>query len=270
MPGPENLPELERFSLNYLRQGTPGSDSQRTRTRLGIFISKLRLESLYELIRGRLGAPVPVGFNGVQWVTFFGTAKLRDVLDTITLAYHAIQAGRVTPSREAERFVREVNTIFQEEHVGYRADERGVVRFAVDAEFEASRLATIAGLGQSRFANAASNFDEVHRELSKTPPDGKGAVRATFDAAENVFKVMFDGERRLAIEKQLVPVVQRLSTGNGPAREAALKQLEAFCDWVDGCHNYRHEHGQEEVIEPPLEIAVLLVSIGLRNRSDRN
>ncbi len=128
------------------------------RTCLGILISKLRLESLYELIRGRLGCPVPVGYNGVPWVAFFETAKLRDVLDTITLAYHAIQAGRVTPSREAERFVQEVNIIFQEQHVAYRADERGVVRFAVDAEFEAGRLATIAELGSrgSRTPRATS------------------------------------------------------------------------------------------------------------------
>lgn len=158
-----------------------------------------------------------------------------------------------------------MNLIFQEEHVTYRADNRGVVRFAVDPEFEANHAATLAGLGQSRFANAASNFDEAYKELSKTPPDGKGAIRATFDAAENVFKVMFKGETRLtssAVRKQLAPVIQRLYSGNGPATAAASKQVDAFCDWVNGCHNYRHEHDQEDVIEPPLEIAVLFVSTG--------
>ena len=53
---------------------------------------------------------------------FFEQAELRDVLDTITLAFDAIQAGCQTPSTEGIIFLREVNVIFQEEHVTYRAD----------------------------------------------------------------------------------------------------------------------------------------------------
>jgi hypothetical protein len=41
-----------------------------------------------------------------------------------------------------------------------------------------------------------------------------------------------------------------------------MKLIESFCDWIDGCHNYRHEHSQEHVIEPPLEIVVEYVSSG--------
>ncbi len=76
---------------------------------------------------------------------------------------------------------------------------------------------------------------------------------------------MFKGETKLnsaAARKQLVPVVQRLYSGNGPATAAVSKQLEAFCDWVDGAHHYRHEHNQEHIIEAPLEVAVLFVSTG--------
>jgi hypothetical protein len=259
------IPERARFSLLYLRQGAPGPDSKRMRRRLGILISERQSPRLYEQVRAKLGVDVPLGSESNLWVRFFEEAELRDVLDLITLAYDAIQAGRQTLSTEGYVFLEAVNLIFQEEHVTYRADDHGVVHFAVDAEFERNRAATLAGLGQSRFANAASNFHEAYNELSKTPPDGKGAIRAMFDAAENVFKVMYKGEPRLtsaAVRKQLAPVVQRLYSGNGPATAAASKQLDAFCDWIDGCHNYRHEHGQPEVIEPPLEIAVLFVSTG--------
>ena len=224
----EKIPERERFSLIYGRQGAPGSDSERMRTRLGVLIANRPPEQLYDAIRGKLGCPVPLGFNGVTWVRFFEEAKLRDVLDTVTLAYDAIQAGRYTASSEAERFLREVNLIFQEEHLTYRADKRGVVRFTVDEQFEADRAAIIEGLQRSRFAAAAKSFDEARKELAKTPrPNGKGAIEATFEAAENIFKVMFKNEPRLTDKKareQLTPVMQRIYDGNDPAKAAAPKQ----------------------------------------------
>src|SRR5690348_7074569 len=111
----KTLPERERFSLLYGRQGSPGSDSKRMRKRLGILIHQLELGGLYALVRRKLGVDLPVAYQGpVLWEQFFEHAEeLRDVLDTITLAYDAIQAGRQTTSREAERFLHKVNLIFQ-------------------------------------------------------------------------------------------------------------------------------------------------------------
>ena len=38
--------------------------------------------------------------------------------------------------------------------------------------------------------------------------------------------------------------------------------LASLKDWVDAAHFYRHEPGTEEVAQPPLPLAVYLVSIG--------
>jgi hypothetical protein len=40
--------------------------------------------------------------------------------------------------------------------------------------------------------------------------------------------------------------------------------VASFSEWVDGAHPYRHEHG-EEVAQPPLELAVNLLSLGITN-----
>jgi hypothetical protein len=37
------------------------------------------------------------------------------------------------------------------------------------------------------------------------------------------------------------------------ALRAANKTINAFANWVDACHNYRHEEGDEEPSQPPLD-----------------
>ncbi len=38
--------------------------------------------------------------------------------------------------------------------------------------------------------------------------------------------------------------------------------LTSFKDWVDAAHFYRHEEGAEEVAQPPLQLAIYIVSSG--------
>jgi hypothetical protein len=38
--------------------------------------------------------------------------------------------------------------------------------------------------------------------------------------------------------------------------------VDAFRDWVDAAHFYRHEAGREAVAQPPLSLAILLISAG--------
>jgi len=44
--------------------------------------------------------------------------------------------------------------------------------------------------------------------------------------------------------------------------ERANKQLRAFLEWIDAAHFYRYEPGTDEPAQPPLELAIELVSIG--------
>jgi hypothetical protein len=63
MTGPTPIPERARFSLLYLRQGPPGSDSMRMRTRLGILINERKPGGLYEKVRAKLGVGLPICRN---------------------------------------------------------------------------------------------------------------------------------------------------------------------------------------------------------------
>jgi hypothetical protein len=55
---------------------------------------------------------------------------------------------------------------------------------------------------------------------------------------------------------------QKAYAGDAVALRAAMKQLASFKDWVDASHNYRHEQGSEEPVQPPIDLAVLAVSNG--------
>jgi hypothetical protein len=57
-------------------------------------------------------------------------------------------------------------------------------------------------------------------------------------------------------------LVQKLYGEDAVALRAANKQVAAFKDWVDASHNYRHEAGSEEPVQPPLDLAVLAISNG--------
>src|ERR1700757_1696046 len=44
--------------------------------------------------------------------------------------------------------------------------------------------------------------------------------------------------------------------------QPARKMLSSLKDWVDAAHFYRHEPGTEDVAQPPLPLALYLVSTG--------
>ena len=62
--------------------------------------------------------------------------------------------------------------------------------------------------------------------------------------------------------KNLQVDTQKIYGANPTALRAAGKVINAFGDWVDACHNYRHEEGVEEPSQPPIDLAVSLISMG--------
>jgi hypothetical protein len=164
----------------------------------------------------------------------------------------------------ARLWLTEVQTTFIEENTHYRVDRAGGVHFYFDEEFARNRAATIAALQSQRYRNALDAFDGSLSALSKTPPDGKGAIRQTFAAAEGLFRLVFPDAPRLTAKEldRLQPLIQAAMVGNPTAGPAALKLLASFKDWVDAAHFYRHEAGAEEVSQPPLTLAVHMTSLG--------
>jgi hypothetical protein len=259
-------PVGQRFSHVYIQRGEPTQDSPRMRRRLAalFFTFDDHLGDCSYFLRQELGIDVVTGQTGIIWGRLFDQCELRDLLDTITLAYrHAVRGRRMSPL-DQQRFRQEVDRIFKEENVHYRVDERGGVHFRYDAEFEHNRAATIAALQGSRYRAALASYEGAMAALAKVPPDGKTAIRDTFGAAETLFKLTFPNSPRLTADEteKLQPLVQRVHAADKVATRAATMLLRAFKDWIDAAQNYRHEAGQEEPVPPPLSLTVQMVSLG--------
>jgi hypothetical protein len=193
-------------------------------------------------------------------------------LDLITIAYNAIRedvaknsyAGRGIITQRLDDYLREVREIFQDDDLNFDIDVRGGVHYRFDEEFVRAKAATIAALQGSRYENVRNLFERGFAELSKPIPDGKHAIRGIFAAAEGLFRLMFSKSPALKADEaeKLVPYIQRATAGDPTAERAAVKMLAAFKDWIDAVHNYRHEPGTAKVAQPPVSLAVHLVSTG--------
>ena len=262
----------KRFSHVYLDRGKPDNDSPTMRRRLAALIPSLPdLKDFGAELPRELGVDVPSSQWGYYWTDFFRDCDLTVALETITIAWRFLKRKESTglyDIRAPDTLIAETMRIFREENVSYRIDALGGVHLSVDAEFEANRQATIATLTGSRYANVLDSIEKAHSRLTEIPPNGKDSIRAVFASAESLFKLMFPKETRItasAARRQLLPVVQRIYTGDPPALTSASKMVASFSEWVDGVHPYRHEHGSEEVAQPPLELAVNLLSLGITN-----
>jgi len=258
---------MSRFSLLYGSQGEPSADSARMRRRLAAAVSgnlnDTQSTRLGELVKRELGVPVDYQY-GYAWERFLPKCELRDALDLVTLLYRLLN-DEWLEERKARQWLFEVRRIFAEENVQYSVDEDGIVHFRVDEEFERARLASLAVLGEPRYANVAAAFERTYRELDRTPPDGKEAIRAIFTAAEGLFRLMFPKAPRLGsaeVDAHLRPFLEQRYAGQTPALLAAQKMAGGFKEWVTGAHFYRHEQGQEDVVQPPLGLAIATVGTG--------
>lgn len=249
------------FSRVYLERGTLQSDSKRFRARVGAEVSTTPFPhaNTASLILRELG--VKVGTIGhtraiYKFETFINSAELRDVLDTITLIYRSITSAN--PERDREKFRRFVERVMREENLGYSLDEACGVRFYTDEEFERSRASVISGLSGSRFVAAREAFQDAHEALLIS--DTLSAVRRSFDAVENVFKLQFQVPRLGAseIKSKLGPQLAALFTGR--VADAAGRLAVSFAEWTNAAHQFRHAPGEADPSPPPTDMAILMVS----------
>ena len=56
--------------------------------------------------------------------------------------------------------------------------------------------------------------------------------------------------------------MQTALAGDAAAQSASAKMLSAFKDWIDAAQVYRHEQGQEEPTQPPIALAISILSVG--------
>jgi hypothetical protein len=259
----------QRFSHVYLQSDKLLQDSERARKRIAALINSLKDgDDLAGYLISEMGVDIVWGMAGTDWSGTVLRFAQRDVLDLITVVFRFLTMKKRTPMREPDanvRWLRECGRILGEENLTYEVDERGGVHFKVDAEFAASNRATIAALGLPRYANAHAEFEKAMAALSSANPDGKQGIRGVFSAVECVYKLMHQKTIKLTSAdavKALQATAQKIYGGNQTALRAANKAINAFGDWVDACHNYRHEEGAEEPSQPPIDLAVHLISLG--------
>jgi hypothetical protein len=258
---------MNKFSLIYGHRGEINTDSSRMRRRLFALFRRVEDDDLADVIEEERGVEVPTGHGTeglyYKWDRFFIDAERDDVLDTVSLHFRLLKQKR--RQSDAAMWLREVGRIFKEENVSYRVADDGIVHLLIDEEFEGARQASIEALQAPRYANVLANFEQVVPALDQVPPNGKEAIRATFLAAEALFRLMFDDAKILGtgeMDRHLRSFLDRQYAGQYPALQASMKLYNAFKEWVAGAHNYRHEHGHEEVVQPPLELAVVNVATG--------
>jgi hypothetical protein len=183
----------------------------------------------------------------------------------VTVAYRHIGKQSYVGETQSRKWLLGVQRIFVEENVHYRVDPKGGVHFHFDEEFARVTAAAISILEKQRYANSLDGFKKSLAALAEAPPDGKGAIRATFAAIEGLFVLMFPDVHRLAAGEatRVRPLVERAYSGDRRAQETSIEMLQSLRGWVDAAHGYRHEEGKPDTVaQPPLTLAVYLVSAG--------
>jgi hypothetical protein len=265
---PNNPASGERFSQVYLNRGKPTEDSPRVRRRIAALIDVIQdLDDLGAVVPRELGLEMRWTGLGPNWPAFLNGADLRDLLDLITLAYRNLENKKSTGLRRMNapaQWIDEVRRIFEEENFGYTIDDKGGVHYRLDEEFARARSATIAALGATRYANVLDSFERGMTALAGAPPDGKNGIRLTFAAVEGLFRLIIPPAQRLGAAELdgMVPLINRVYAADPTALRSSNKMINSMKDWTDAAHFYRHEQGAQEIAQPPLGLAIYLISSG--------
>jgi hypothetical protein len=260
------VPLGKRFSHVYRSRDEPTADSDRMRHRIANALVGYggKFENYAE---GELGITTPWS-TSANWTACLKTWSLDDVLNVVTVLIEYVQAratGNHAKAEVTKHLVDKFNRIFDGENVSYRVDQQGGVHFLHDEEFVRNAQATIAGLGEARYANSLDRFESGMKAISGVTPDGKTGIRNVFEAAEGLFRVIFPQSARLTADQVALvgPILQKRYASDVTAARAASKLLASFKDWIEACHFYRHEPGKpDEIAQPPLEMAIHLMSVG--------
>jgi hypothetical protein len=252
------VPPGKRFTHVYTDRGEPIGDSARMRVRLRSLVFSIRpLHEAGHIVTSELG----IEFH--NWYDFFDNAPLRDILDFITVGYNHLIDSRA--AFYPDQWLRDVQRVFSEENIHYRLDHQGGVHFNFDPEFTRATVAALSALQPQRYANSLDAYNKSLAALAEAPPDGKGAIRATFTAIEGLFRLMFPEVQRLAAREasRFGPLIERAYQGDRVAQETCEKLFHSLRGWIDAAHCYRHEEGKPDTVaQPPLTLPVCLISTG--------
>lgn len=261
----------ELFSRVYLRPSTLLPDSKKMRLRLSSFIStnvdSAHTPPLTTFLKSEGGLNVPyTGYYNFE--KFLVELPISDVLGAVTLVWRYLMSKEGAAFRsypfamQAKNWADFVSRVFQEESLGYRLDANAGVHYYVDLDFEASRLAAISGMSDTRYAATRDAFDKAHGFLESPARDTKASVRSAFESLEILTRLMIPEAQNLnkvMIDKRLRPVI--LTCYSQPTDRAMVEKLiDGFASFVDSIHQYRHGQGVEDPIAPTPEVTIFVLS----------
>lgn len=276
----DGVPQGRRFSHVYLSAGEPLKDSAKARFRIAklaedecppsksqgsyrTFDHATAVQDKLERDLGfRFATQSKAGTYYAIWEWYYNRISIVDFLDSITIITQYLLNER---DLNEKRFINEARKIFKEENLAYQIDDLGGIHPLVDPAFSVAMQSAIGALRGERYRATADSIGLIDDNLIRDPPNYIGAIRAVFSANGNLFKLMY-GVPRLdgkAAGEKLGPDQQSLYEGHPVQQSVSSKMLEAFKDWINAAHFYRHEQGVSTPNQPSEEVAVLMVSQGL-------
>jgi hypothetical protein len=263
----------DRFSQLYIAKGAPVQDSARARIRCGAefevyvddkYFGDAILSSLAYTLNTELAAKLPQPYYVVHIARYWEKCPLPDFLDSLTFAFRAVAEHKVADYAKA--WPAFIGRVFHEENLGYKIDSKGVVHYRVDEEYESNVSSALTALDAAKYSAVRTAFERARADLSKAVPDALDSVRSLFEAAESLFKIVTGSGSSLdagEVKRKLAGfVAQQMKDSDPIAKSSTAKLTEGFADWVNACHPYRHGHDQPDAVEPPMSLAVALMSTG--------
>ena len=257
------------FTDVYRAKGEPVEDDSRFRVQaLALFYTIFNYREhgdIASFLMRRLGIEVPSSENygGISYDfdAWFKKCRADDFLNFITMI------ARVLDGRpEQERWISGISLALDQRNMKYELDDAGGVHFRIDAAFQHSKRLTLACLAGADFTAAHEELEKAFGYLTQIKPDTKMAAVNVFLAAENVFKLVAGTKSGLdegEVGKTLTQLVQRVYAASDDAtKQASSRLVQSFAKWASACHPYRHGQNEIELVAPPAEIAITLVTAG--------
>ena len=210
-----------------------------------------------------------MGVDGyfINWENFLGNLELSDFLDVVTavIRFSPEKRQNINGSLTVTSLLKFTRRVFSEQNLAYRIDERGGCHPFIDAAFSIQTESLIRSLSAKDLNQANLHISQAEKSLLSGSLDGRQAIRSTFDAAENLAKLIVNGATHL--NKTLInDQIQKfmLSNGGGSRTEinATKKLVSSFAVWVEAGHFYRHASGSVEDDPPSESFAIAFVSQG--------
>jgi hypothetical protein len=259
----DHVPQGVPFNLLYSQRPEPAQESPKARKRIAAYVKDEidygSLKRISQALRQELAADVTENSVG----TYLLKCSQIDFLSSLTHIASGLNLyERYGNGRPRNRWIDFVCRVFAEESVAFVVDQKGGVHPAPDLEFIAVKTSTITALSSPRYEAARVLFERSLAEL-KSPVTHSTAIRHTFDACENIFKLMFESCSRLGdteIDKSLRPQLkQRLAAHDFDASSA---MATAFKAWTTAAHQFRHAAGTASPVQASYDLAVLMISTG--------